>query len=590
MHVKDFWESIKGWYEKRKKVLPFILILLLVSSVTYFVQKPEKPKEISYKQFTEMVEKDKVKSVSINLTSPTFEFEGKDKKNYQTDNPKDEKFKKYLLENEIKVKEVDKKKTNVALDMFIFIFRIVVLVFVFKIVMDMMSNSKDLGNEEGKETVPNVKFKDIAGNQEAKEEMEFLVEFLKNPKKYSDMGAKLPKGVVFYGPPGTGKTLTAKAIAGEAGVPFFSVSGSDFVEMYVGVGAKRVRKLFKNARKKAPCIIFIDEIDAVGTKRGNDNNSEKDQTINSLLNELDGFSGSEGVIVITATNRIEDLDPALIRPGRFDKHIAINLPDQRDRTEILKVHAQNKKFSDDVNFEELSKLTIGFAGAGLEALLNEATILAVTRNHKEVTKEDVDDAYFKMVMKGHKKKNQEDRKDDELELVAWHEAGHALVAKLLARNEVPKVTIISSTSGAGGVTFITPKKMGLYSKQELKNNIKTLYAGRIAEYLLLGDDNKITTGASNDIERATEQIRGMIDTYGMSEEFGMIKVSSLGGQKEMLKEASTLSKVLYEETLSFMKEHKSLLETIALELLKKETLSEEELDMLIAHYQEDSMS
>ncbi|PLS19182.1 ATP-dependent zinc metalloprotease FtsH [Bacillus sp. M6-12] len=588
--MKDFWEKVKGWYEKRKKVLPFILILLLVSGVTYYVQKPEKPKDISYKEFTQMVEKDKVKEVTINLKSPTFTFEGKDKETYKTDNPKDEEFKKYLLENEVKVEEVSTDKPNVLLDMFLFVFRIIILVIVFKIIMDMMSNSKGVGHEETKETVPKVKFNEIAGNEEAKEEMQFLVEFLKNPKKYSDMGAKLPKGVVFYGPPGTGKTLTAKAIAGEAGVPFFSISGSDFVEMYVGLGAKRVRDLFKKARKKAPCIIFIDEIDAVGTKRGNDSNSEKDQTINALLNELDGFNGSEGVIVITATNRIEDLDNALIRPGRFDKHIAINLPDQRDRAEILKVHARSKKIAEDVDFNELAKLTIGFAGAGLEALINEATILAVTRNHTEVTKEDVDDAYFKMVMKGHKKKNQEDRKDDELELVAWHEAGHALVAKLLAHNEVPKVTIISSTSGAGGVTFITPKKMGLYSKQEIKNNIKTLYAGRIAEYLLLGDEEKITTGASNDIERATEQIKGMIDYYGMSETFGMIQVSALGGQKEILKEASSISKTLYEETLEFMKKHHSLLGKIAVALLEKETLSEEELDTIIAQYQEDSMS
>lgn len=586
--MKDVWTSIKEWVNKRKKVLPFVMILLLVSVSTYYIQKPEEPKEISYAKFSEMVKADNVKSVDINLNAPKFTFEDNKEKVYITDNPKDEDFKKFLLTNEIKVTE-NTNQPNVWTDMLAFLFRMTVFVIIFMLIMKMY-NKKDHVKEETEETIPKIKFKDIAGNEEAKEEMQFMVDFLKNPKRFADMGAKLPKGVVFYGPPGTGKTLTAKAIAGEAGVPFFSVSGSDFVEMYVGLGARRVRTLFKNARKKSPCIIFIDEIDAVGTKRGKDNNSEKDQTINALLKELDGFSGSEGVIVITATNRIEDLDDALIRPGRFDKHIAINLPEQKDRVEILKVHARNKKIANDVDFEELSKLTIGFAGAGLEALINEATILAVTRKHTEVMQEDIDDAYFKLVMKGHKKKNQKDRKEDELELVAWHEAGHALVAKLLMKNEVPKVTIVSSTSGAGGVTFVTPKKMGLYSKQEIMNHVKMLYAGRVAEYLLLGSEDKITTGASQDIEQATQRIAGMIDHYGMSEQFGMIQVSALGGQREMLKEASSLSKKLYQETLDYMKEHELLLKEIANSLLENETLSEEELDSIIERYQENSMS
>lgn len=589
--MEKFWNQVKEWCKKRKKVLPFVIVLLLVSGATYYIEKPEKPKEVPYKNFVQMVEKEKVKNVSIDLMASTFQFEGTNKKTYQTDNPKDEAFKKFLLEKGIKVKEID-TKPNALTDTFLFVIRMLIIIFIFKLVMDRMSGGKGIGQmDEPKDSVPTVNFSKLAGNKEAKEEMQFLVDFLKNPKRYSAMGAKLPKGVVFYGPPGTGKTLTAKAIAGEAGVPFFSVSGSDFVEMYVGLGAKRVRDLFKKARKKAPCIIFIDEIDAVGTKRGTmGGNSEKDQTINALLNELDGFNGSEGIVVIAATNRIDDLDDALIRPGRFDKHIAINLPDQRDRVEILKVHAVNKPLATNIDLNELSKITIGFAGAELEALLNEATILAVTRQHKEVTKEDIDDAYFKMLMKGHKKKNQKDRKNEELELVAWHEAGHALIAKLISHNEVPKVTIISSTSGAGGVTFITPKDMGLYSKQEIMNNIKGLYAGRIAEYLLLRDENKITTGASNDIEKATEQIKNMIDRYGMSETFGMIQVSALGGKEDILKEASALSKRLYKETLEFMQAHQSLLERIATNLLEKETLSDEELDSIIRQYQEDSMS
>lgn len=586
--MKDAWNTAKDWMIKRKKVLPFIFILLLVSGTTYYIQKPEKPKEISFANFSKMVEEGKVKSVNINLHAPEFTFEDKNKKSYITDNPKDEGFKKFLLNNEIKVKE-NMKQPNVWTDTLSFLFRMLVFVAIFAFFMKAYSKKGDV-KEEAEETIPKIKFKDIAGNEEAKEEMMYMVDFLKNPKRFDDMGAKLPKGVVFYGPPGTGKTLTAKAIAGEAGVPFFSVSGSDFVEMYVGLGAKRVRSLFKNARKKAPCIIFIDEIDAVGTKRGKDDNSEKDQTINALLKELDGFTGSEGVIVICATNRIEDLDTALIRPGRFDKHIAINLPEQKDRVEILKVHARNKKISSEVDFEELSKLTIGFAGAGLEALVNEATILAVTRNHTEVMPGDIDDAYFKLVMKGHKKKNQKDRKEDELELVAWHEAGHALIAKLLMKSEVPKVSIVASTSGAGGVTFVTPKKMGLYSKEEIMNHVKMLYGGRVAEYLLLGSEEKVTTGASQDIEQATQRIVGMINHYGMSEQFGMVQVSALGGERELLKEATTISKKLYQETLLYMKEHEPLLREIALELLEKESLSEEELDTIIERYQENSMS
>lgn len=586
--MKESWEKVKEWVIKRKKVLPFILILLLVSISTYYIQRPDEPKEISFAKFSKMVKEHEVKSVDINLHSPTFTFKDKKKKEYITDNPKDEGFKKYLLTNEIKVTE-NTNESNVWVDTLSFSFRMIVFLGLFVIFMRMY-NKKGEVKEESEESIPKIKFKDIAGNEEAKEEMMFMVDFLKNPKRFSEMGAKLPKGVVFYGPPGTGKTLTAKAIAGEAGVPFFSVSGSDFVEMYVGLGAKRVRTLFKNARKKSPCIIFIDEIDAVGTKRGSDENSEKDQTINALLKELDGFTGSEGVIVITATNRIEDLDTALIRPGRFDKHIAINLPEQKDRVEILKVHARNKKMASDVNFDELSKLTIGFSGAGLEALINEATMLAVTRNHTEVTQEDIDDAYFKLVMKGHKKKNQKDRNNEELELVAWHEAGHALIAKLLMKNEVPKVSIVASTSGAGGVTFVTPKKMGLYSKEEIMNQIKMLYGGRIAEYLLLKDEDKITTGASQDIKQATEKISGMINHFGMSDKFGMIDVSAIGSKEDVLEEATKISKTLYQETLLYMKEHETLLKEIAISLLEKESLTEEELDTIIEHYQENSMS
>ncbi|WCK57313.1 ATP-dependent metallopeptidase FtsH/Yme1/Tma family protein (plasmid) [Aneurinibacillus sp. Ricciae_BoGa-3] len=589
--MKDFWESIKSWGHKNKKIIPYVLIFVIVATATYIFTKPEKPKDVPYTQFIQMLNKKQVASATINLDAPTFRFVDTKKKEYVTDNPKNIDFKKYLLEHQVKVKEISATQTNAVTDFISYALKLILMLVIIKVAMDMFMNSKTSNMDEikpdGKDAsdkngVPKVTFSKIAGNEEAKEEMQFLVEFLKNPKKYVDMGAKLPKGVIFYGPPGTGKTLTAKAIAGEAGVPFFSISGSDFVEMYVGLGAKRVRDLFKKARKKAPCIIFIDEIDAVGTKRGHDQNSERDQTINALLNELDGFSGTEGVIVICATNRIKDLDDALIRPGRFDKHIAIPLPEKKERLQILNLHAENKKLSEDINLEDIAKTTIGFAGADLEALLNEATILAVNRDHKTVTKEDVDDAFFKMVMQGHKKKNQKDRKQEELKLVAWHEAGHALVAKLLTDKEVPKVTIVSSTSGVGGVTFITPNKMGLLSKEEILNDIKIDYGGRVAEFLLLGDESRVTTGASSDIEQATKKIKNFIMHYGMGESFGMIDVSAFTlVDEKILSEATTLGKKLYQETLNLLTEKKALLAIIANELLAKESLDESELDNLI---------
>jgi cell division protease FtsH len=430
----------------------------------------------------------------------------------------------------------------------------------------------------------NVKFADIAANNESKQDMINLVSFLKTPKKYIEAGATMPKGVIFYGPPGTGKTLMAKAIAGEAGVPFFSMSGSDFVEMYVGVGAKRVRELFKEAKKNAPCVVFIDEIDAVGGKRGYGNsNSEREQTINALLNEMDGFNGSEGILVIAATNRIEMLDDALVRPGRFDKHIAIELPDLKGRLEILQLHSKNKKFADDVNLEQLAKTTIGFAGSDLKTLLNEATIIAVDNGHDFITNEDIDKAFYQMVMKGHVKKDTENRKEDEVKLVAWHEAGHAVAAKLLTNNSVPKVTIIPSTSGAGGATFITPDKMGLHSKKDIVNDIKINYAGRIAEYLLLGDEEMITTGASSDIKQATKNIRAMIESYGMTDSFGLLNLKDFEyvDSKLIVEEAQKMSKTIYQETLDLLTKNKHLVQAVAEALIEKETIEEEELDQIL---------
>lgn len=435
-------------------------------------------------------------------------------------------------------------------------------------------------NEEADEEEDVITFKDVAGHKEVKKDLKFLIDFMKNPEKYRKMGARMPKGIIFYGPPGTGKTLLAKAIAGEAKVPFFSVSGSDFVEKYVGVGAKRVRELFKKAREKAPCIIFIDEIDAVGRQRGQTENSEVDQTINALLTELDGFNSSEGIVVIAATNRVDMLDSALTRPGRFDRHIAIPLPEQEERLELLKLHSKNKKLGADVSLEKLAKMTIGFSGADLENLLNESAILAVSREKEEITMEEIDEALFKIILKGNKKPN--DKNSEDYKLIAYHEAGHALCAKLLTNKSIPKVTIIGSTSGAGGVTFMTPKD-GLHTKEDLINEIKISYAGRAAEYLYTKNINRVTTGAAQDIKQATNYIIKMINEFGMNDEIGMIDLSYFksSGEREVLREAIKLSKQLYEETVELLRKNYDVLRRIAERLIEKETILEDELDSLI---------
>ena len=440
-------------------------------------------------------------------------------------------------------------------------------------------NTKSIQKEEN----TNVKrFSDIAGLREVKKDMESLVDFLKYKEKYIEAGAKLPKGVILYGPPGTGKTLLAKAVAGEAGIPFLYMSGSDFIEMYVGVGAKRVRELFEKAKKQAPCIIFIDEIDTIGGKRGNENNSEDRKTINELLTQMDGFKETENILVIAATNRLEDLDSALLRPGRFTNKFCVPLPQTaKERMEVIKIYTKNKKVSEDVDFDNLAKETIGFSPAKIEALLNEAAIISVQKRKNYINKEILDEAMFKMLLSGHIKENQKDRDKNELEVVAWHEAGHALIGKLNGK-EIPKVTILSSTSGAGGVTFTTPNKTHLLSVEDLKNEVKELYGGRCAESIFYGNDNKVTTGASNDIDRATDIIKEIVTTYGMTESFGLLNLSKLGiDNKIIIEKEIELSKELQEETQNMLKQNYEKLKKIALMLLENETVYENELDEVI---------
>mgnify|MGYP001002326816 CR=1 FL=1 len=559
----------------KKKVYKILGLFIAALLVLFLIVKlTNRVEEVSYNEFIEMVENKDVESVSLNVQSEKFKFSDLEGHLYKTDSPKTSDFKEFLLLNDIEVHvNTGMRSVSTFLRISSSFFMIVLLGAFIQRMGTGLKKKDSLVSIESKVT-----FKNIAGNEEAKEDMKFLVNFLKEPKKYNKIGAKLPKGVVLYGPPGTGKTLTARALAGEAKVPFFSINGSDFIELYAGLGAKRVRDLYKDAKKKAPSIVFIDEIDAVGTHRdGGPNDGEKNQTINALLSELDGFNTSEPVITIIATNRVEDLDRALIRPGRFDKHIAINLPDKEDRLKILRVHSKNKKISQEVNLETFANMTIGFSGAALETMMNEAAILAVNEGSEDIKVKHIDDAYYKMIIGGHKKKTRSDDLE-EIKVVAYHEAGHALATKLLTDNEVPKVTIIPSTTGMGGATLSIPKKTGLLSKRDIVNNVKILYAGRAAEFILYNDEEEITTGASQDIKQATNLINNYFSSYGMSEEFGMLEVKD---EKLYTKEAIRFSKKTYKEVLTLLQNNQDKLERIANELIEKETIDESRLDELI---------
>ena len=433
------------------------------------------------------------------------------------------------------------------------------------------------------EEVPKVKFEDVEGIEELKTDIMRLVDCLKNPKKYQAIGARTPKGVILYGPPGTGKTLIAKAIAGEAGVPFFSMVGSDFVEKYVGVGAQRVRDLYKKARKAAPCIVVIDEVDAVAGQRGRDENTESDQTINALLAELDGFKGTENIITICATNRLDMLDSAFKRAGRFDLKLAVGLPDKKGRKNILAIHSKNKKLHSEVDLEVLANKTVGFSGAELETLLNEAALIAVGKDKKEIDYSDIDDAFFKLVMQGNKKKR--DKITEVNKVVAWHEAGHTLATKLLTDDSVPSVTIVGSSSGAGGVTFRTPQEDNiLHSKKYLESLIQIMYAGRAAEELYFGDEDSITTGASQDIKQASGVIKEYLSIYGMGK-LGMLDLGQFRHDyKDIVGEASEMSQYLYMSVLDLLKDNYDLLKDLSENLLEKETLDESQIDEIISKY------
>lgn len=563
-------------------------ILLMVAFTQAFGNTQTK---LSYSKFMEKVNANKIEKVMINLSDSTFVAVGKNEKMYTVDNPKYDNFKKDLLEKGVEVTE-EHATSYVNLMFNVLQLAIMIVIgFAFYNLMKQQVGSpvSDVSAEDKNGTRVKTTFKDIAGLKQVKSDMELLIDFLKEPEKFNEAGAKMPKGVILTGPPGTGKTLLAKAIAGEANVPFFSVSGSDFIEMFVGVGAKRVRELFKSAEKVAPCIIFIDEIDAIGGSREAQasGNTEQRQTINALLSAMDGFSGREGILVIAATNRIDDLDPALIRPGRFDKQITVPLPDTpSERLEVINLYKNNKKFSDDVDFNLLSKETIGFSPADIEALLNEAALISVQKKLPYINRKCIDDAIYKKLLRGHAKRDAV-RDDEELKLVAWHEAGHATIAKLCDM-DVSKVTIVKSTSGAGGVNIIVPKKMGLYSIDELSNQVRMCYGGRCGEMMLYGDKTKITTGASADIKQATGVIHEMITTYGMTDTYGMLNLTDLHiDNRTILEEAMKMSKRFEHETMEMLEEYKDMHQEIVKCLLEKETIDGDELDEIYKKYRKD---
>ena len=440
------------------------------------------------------------------------------------------------------------------------------------------------------------KFSDVAGAVEEKEELMELVEFLKNPSKFIALGARIPKGVLLVGSPGTGKTLLARAVAGEAGVPFFSISGSDFVELYVGVGASRVRDLFEQAKKQRPCIIFIDEIDAVGRKRGagmGGGHDEREQTLNQLLVEMDGFGANEGIIIIAATNRPDILDPALLRPGRFDRQVVVDVPDVLAREEILKVHSNKKPLAEGVDLGRIAKVTSGYTGADLENLMNEAAIYAARRNKEKIDSEDIEDANIKVMMGTEKKSKR--ITDKEKRLSAYHEAGHAIVSKLVDKDEKVHQVSIIPRGRAGGYTMYTPKEDVFYSsKNEMLNNIIKSLGGRAAEEIMLDD---ISTGASGDIKQATKVARSMITQYGMSERLGLVSYdnneevflgrdyghSKLYSEKTAAQiddEVKNIIGELYEKTKLLLSENKETLERVAKALLEKETLNEAEFEKI----------
>lgn len=543
--------------------------------------------DMRFNDFKAMVESGKVQKVDYNEVDSILEAEDKSGKTFTFENPKNSQFRQYLLEHKVIIKE----SSNVYSKILNVVLFSIIISFVIRLIARYRkkeafpagmggANSEDFS--ESKDV--NVKFSDVAGNSEAKDNMQDIIEFLKDPDRFKKFGVKIPKGIILYGPPGTGKTLLAKALAGEAGASFIATSGSNFVEKYVGVGASRIRKLFTEARKKTPAIIFIDEIDAVGGKRGSEgtSTSEDAKTLNQLLVEMDGFKDDENIIVVAATNRLDMLDDALIRAGRFDRHVMVGLPDLNARHEILKVHSKNKPLSKEVDLLQIAKQTVYMSGADLSGVMNEAAIYAIKENSTEITLRHIDRAINKIVA-GDEKKDRSNISDLEKKITAYHEAGHAIIAKLLNKESVPKVSIIPTTKGAAGYTLINPGEKMFQTKEEILNKISGLLGGRAAEEIIFGKQN-ITGGASNDLQRATKMALTLITKYGMSEKLGLVSFDDreISLQNELLlSETKQILDKIYKKTLDYILVNKDKLEVVAQRLLSYEIIDENDLDMLL---------
>ncbi len=566
--------------------------------------------ELSYSELLTKIEEGEVTEINIEYGGESAKVKLKNDANIKNVNIPSvenlmENLNNLMKENTISVVEEDKSFFAVAADLLLPISSILLLVLMVMLFIggpqSQNKGTMPFGKSKARMLTANdknkVTFADVAGIDEEKEELQEIVEFLKNPKKFTDMGARIPKGVLLVGQPGTGKTLLAKAVAGEAGVPFFIISGSDFVEMFVGVGASRVRDLFEEAKRNAPCIIFIDEIDAVGRQRGaglGGGHDEREQTLNQMLVEMDGFSANEGVIVLAATNRPDVLDKALLRPGRFDRQIVVPAPDVKAREQILEVHARKKKLADDVDLNIIAKNTSGFTGADLENVLNEAALLAARRDKHEISEREIEDAMVKVTM-GPEKKTRV-RSDKEKKLVAYHEGGHAVVSRYLkTQDPVHEISIIPRGM-AGGYTMYRPTEdKSFISKTEMLENIVSLLGGRASEELNLGD---ISTGASNDIERATQIAKAMVTKYGMSDRIGTITLGSdqdevfigrdWGHEKSYSEETAgvideEIKKIIdkaYKEAKEILIAHKDKLDKVAEVLVEKEKISGEEFDAI----------
>ena len=594
-------------HSPKKPLIFYYMVAMLLVMLFNFIAMPwlsqYQIQEVDYNTFVDMTEKGEIGRAEIQEADNRILFTSKDEKTiYKTAMiSTDSQLVQRLLDAGVSTSGEEIEQTSLLMNILSWVAPILIFIalgqFMSRKLMQKMGGGNSMMFNMGKsnakvyvKSAEGIRFDDVAGEDEAKENLTEIVNYLHDPSKYQEIGASMPKGVLLVGPPGTGKTMLAKAVAGEANVPFFSMSGSEFVEMFVGMGASKVRDLFKQAKEKAPCIVFIDEIDAIGKKRDGQigGNDEREQTLNQLLTEMDGFEGNTGVIILAATNRPESLDPALTRPGRFDRRVPVELPDLKGREEILKVHAKKIKVAEDVDFNKVARMASGASGAELANIVNEAALRAVRDGRKFATQADLEES-IEVVIAGYQKKNAI-MTDHEKRIVAYHEIGHALVAAKQANSApVQKITIVPRTSGALGYTMqVDEGNHVLMSKEEIENKIATFTGGRAAEEVVFGS---VTTGASNDIEQATKLARAMITRYGMSDDFDMVALETvtnqyLGGDASLACSAETQTKIdqqvvalvkrEHQKALDILRENRTKLDELANFLYEKETITGEE--------------